>query len=234
MAAALAYGDDGTIGFRSATGHWALLADPRGSARIDVISMASHRRPGTTRHRIRLEPEDRIMRDGVPVTTVGRTLADLATVAPQPLLAKAVNEAQVRRLLTPSQLRRAESASINRPGGAYLRHLLSQIDPTQLVRSELERLFLATIRKTALPKLKANALIEIENVLHQVDFCWPDQKIAVELDGGAVHGTPQAHNAGLERDARFTRAGWRVQRISHEQVKKSPADVVRTLEALFG
>lgn len=195
--------------------------------------MASHRRPGTTRHRICLEPEDRTTRDGVPVTTVGRTLADLATVAPKPLLAKAVNEAQVRRLLTSSEIRRAHDASIKRPGGSHLRQLLYQIDPSQSIRSELERIFLALLKETNLPPPRVNTLIEVGRVLHQVDFSWSDRRLAVEVDGGEVHGTPQAHNADLERDARFTRAGWRVQRFSYAQVTEQAGSVIATLEALL-
>jgi very-short-patch-repair endonuclease len=233
LAAALSYGNEATIGFRSATAHWALLADPGRGARIDVISMASHRRPGTNRHRIYVAPEQRTTRDGVPVTTVGRTLADLATVAPQPLLAKAVNEAQVRRLLTTSEIRRAADASANRPAGATLRALLSKIDPTQLVRSELERRFLALLNDTNMPPPRVNALVEIEQVLHEVDFSWPDRRLAFEIDGVGVHGTPLRHEADLERDARFTRAGWRVQRFSDVQVSEAPASVILTLTALL-
>lgn len=182
---------------------------------------------------MRLEFEDRTLRDGVPVTKVGRTVADLATVAPKPLLVKAVNEAQVRRLLTPSEIRRAHDASIKRPGGAELRALLAQIDPQQRIRSELERLFLALLGNAGLPKPKVNALIEIEQVLHQVDFSWPDRRLAIEVDGGEFHSTPQAHDADLERDARFTRAGWRVHRFSHAQVEGRPASVIATLETLL-
>ncbi len=233
LAATLSYGYAGTVGFRSATQHWGLLREAGRNGPVDVIAATGNARRGTKLHRLTLDPADRVLRDGVPVTTVGRTLADLATVVPKPLLAKAVNEAQVRRLLTPAQIQRAEDASIKRPGGAALRALLSQVDPQQRIRSELERLFLALLGNTGLPKPKVNALIEIEQVLHQVDFSWSDRRLAVEVDGGEVHGTPQAHEADLERDARFTRAGWRVQRFSHAQVTEDPASVIKTLEALL-
>lgn len=234
LAAALSYGDAGTIGFRSATQHWGLLREPRRNGPVNVIAATGSARRGTKLHRLTLDPADRVVRDGVPVTKPGRTLADLATVAPKPLLAKAVNEAQVRRLLTPSEIRRAHDASIKRPGGTELRVLLSKIDPTQRIRSELERLFLALLKETNLPPPTVNALIEIEQVLHQVDFSWSGRRLAVEVDGGEFHSTPQAHEADLERDARFTRGGWRVQRFSHAQITEDPASVIKTLETLLG
>lgn len=224
FAAALSYGDEGTIGFRSATAHWALLADPGRSARIDVITMASHQRPGTKRHRMRLEPEDRTTRDGVPVTKPGRTLADLATAVPAPLLEKAVHEAQVRRLLTRSEIRRATRASANRAGGVHLRDLLLEVDPSQRIRSDLERRFLALAGQSHMPKPRTNHLVEIEGNLHEVDCAWPDRRIAVELDGGAVHSTPYARKRDARRDARFARAGWQVQRFGEGDLTDGAAE----------
>jgi very-short-patch-repair endonuclease len=233
LAAALSYGEPGTVGFRSASEHWGVLREARRKGPVEIIAPTGTVHRGTKLHRLTLPPTDRTTRDGVPVTTVGRTLADLATVAPRPLLAKAVNEAQVKQLLTSSQIRRAESASRHRPGGAQLRALLSKIDPGTRVRSGLERRFLELLATTTLPPPRVNALIEVEHTLHEVDFAWPDRRLAVEVDGAQVHGTPQAHRTDLERDARFTRAGWRVQRFSDVQVKDHPAEVTNTLAALL-
>lgn len=223
LAAALAYGEQGTVGFRSAAAYRALLKDEDRAVPVAVIAPTGRQRVGTRLHRLTLRPGDRRWRDGVPVTTVGRTLADLATAVPTPLLEKAVHEAQVLQLLTPSEIRRAATASTHRPGGAHLRHLLSQVDPEQRVRSHLERRFLELVRQSRMPKPKTNHLVEIEGTLHEIDCAWPDLKIAVELDGAALHATPKARERDARRDARFARAGWETRRFGTDDLTSGAA-----------
>ena len=144
---------------------------------------------------------------------------------------RAVHEAQVRGVLSHSEIGRALARSAHRRGAACLRELLSDVDPGPRLRSELERRFLSLLEQTLLPPPQTNLLVEIEGHLHEVDFAWPEHRLAVELDGAAFHRTRQAWEADHQRDARFARAGWRVLRFTWRQVTGEPAAVVATVSA---
>lgn len=228
MAVVLAYHPArAAVSHRSAAARWGLLAPARG--RVEVIADVSHQRPGTVRHRLALAPGDVRVRDGIPTTAVGRTLADLASVAPAPIVERAVNAAQTRGLLTGVEIRRALAVASNRRGAQVLRELLGAVEPRQRLRSELERRFLQLVDRAGLPRPATNLLVELEERVHEVDAAWPQQRLAVELDGAAYHSAPGAVRADRERDARFARAGWRTLRFSWWQVTEQPDEVVATL-----
>lgn len=133
LAAVLAYEPAAVVSHWSAAAHWGLLPARRG--RVEVIAPSSHERVGTRRHRLRLAPGDKTVRGSVPVTSVGRTLADIATVASREALARAVHEAQVRRLLPHPEIERAISRSVNRHSARELRWLLAEVQPEPRLRS---------------------------------------------------------------------------------------------------
>jgi predicted transcriptional regulator of viral defense system len=76
MAAVLAYGPDAVLSHRSAAALWGVGP---GSYKIGVTTPHSKRsRKGIRAHTAALDPEDRTIRDGIPVTSVARTILDLA------------------------------------------------------------------------------------------------------------------------------------------------------------
>ena len=98
MAAALACGPGALISHQSAAVLWGLLSSSRATVDVTVPTGSRGRRSGLIVHRTRrLAPEDRAVVDGIPVTSVARTLGDLAEAAPR-RLARAVEEAERLRL----------------------------------------------------------------------------------------------------------------------------------------
>jgi very-short-patch-repair endonuclease len=61
-----------------------------------------------------------------------------------------------------------------------------------------------------------------------VDFCCPDRRLVVELDG-AVHATQQEHDA--EREALLVAAGYRALRFPNESVNDDLPAVLETIRA---
>lgn len=219
LAAALAYRPGAVVSHRSALAVWRL--QPARSGRVDVVARTGSERSGTRLHRIPVDPADMTNREGVPVTAVGRTLADAATVLRAPALERAVHEAQVLGLLTGGQIRRAASASTHRAGGARLRGLLEEIDPEVKVRSHLERRFLACVRAEGLPRPRINALVAIGPRFYEIDVAWPSARLAVELDS-RFHDTPTARRADARRDRDLADAGWRVVRLRSADIHERP------------
>jgi very-short-patch-repair endonuclease len=95
-------------------------------------------------------------------------------------------------------------------------------------RSPLEELFIALCDRYQLPRPEVNVYIEG----YECDFVWREQRLIVETDGGAAHGTTRAKRRDPVRDADLMIAGWRVWRLPYEQLFREPDAVARQLIGL--
>jgi hypothetical protein len=210
LAAVLACGPQAALSVRSAAALWGIR--PSAAARIDVtVSHTSGVR--STRsivvHRSR-RPVDTTTRDGIPVTTPGQTLADLATALPRRALEKAAEQAEALRLDV--------RIPAGHPGAKRLAEATAH-DLTATTRSPLEDAFLELCDAHGIPRPLVNAVVEG----FEVDFCWPADRLIVETDGYQHHGTRAAFERDRARDARLTARGWRVLRFTSAQVRRDAA-----------
>lgn len=233
MAAVLACGPEAALSHRSAAGLWRLL--PRAPVPPEVTRPTKFRgRPGLLVHCCRL-PSDEVTRvDGIPVTSVSRTLLDLAAVVPRRQLERALNEAEVRRLTGRLSLPDLLERYPGRRGTAVLRALLRDADAgLGITRSKLEERFLALIDAHGLPRPRLNATLSVRGRFFEVDCLWAERGLVVELDGRAVHGTPQAFEADRERDRLLLSEGWRGVRVTWRQMRDDAPAVVADLRRLL-
>jgi very-short-patch-repair endonuclease len=77
-----------------------------------------------------------------------------------------------------------------------------------------------------LPTPESNSSVEG----YQVDFVWREERLIVETDGWAAHGTRGSFERDRRRDAELVAAGWRVLRITWRQLEREPAWVARRIE----
>jgi hypothetical protein len=214
MAAVLACGEGAALSHFSAAVLWEILADRKWP--IHVTAAARRRVPGVRVHRGRLQGE-RVRRDGVVVTTPARTLIDLADVAPRRLLERAIDEAEYLRLDT--------AGLAPRHGRSGRRVLASVLEVhtagSTRTRSELEEMFLGLCERHQIPHPEVNVGIEG----HECDFVWREQRLIVETDGGAAHGTRRAREWDRVRDAELLLAGWRVIRVTWMRLLNAPDEV---------
>jgi len=229
MAATLACGDDAVLSHHSAAVLWGLCAPAAGAMHVSVVGRNLRGPPGVVIHRIRdLHPADATRHDGIPVTSPARTLLDLATQLPNRELARAVEEAQVRRLVTDRSLNEQFSRYPRHRGAGRLREA-ARTEPT-LTRSEAERRLIELIRAARLPEPRANARVG----RYEVDLLWPEQRLVVEVDGYAFHSTRAAFERDRRRDADLQAAGYRVIRVTWRQIAEEPEAVVATLALAYG
>lgn len=232
LAAVLAVGPGAVLSHRDA----AALHDlrPANHTLTDVTTTADRRDvPGLRIHRTRvLDAEDVTEVSGIPVTTVARTLLDLAGTIRQDSLTKAVREAERQRTF---DLRKVEAAMARTrgrrgPGQRALREAIQECAAFEHhhTRSLLEDAFLRLVRSNGLPSPSTNALVEG----FEVDAVWRAARVVVELDGWQDHGTRRAFEKDRERDATLTGAGWRVVRFTYRQVTQGPDRVTETLRRL--
>jgi hypothetical protein len=232
-AAVLACGgvDAAVLSHRTAATVWDLSPPP---GRLDVTSL--RRSTSTRRLRVHrgdtLDPLNDVVRqpDGLPVTTVARTLADLAQVLTPHQLQRACHRAEVLRTLDAH----AVEHQLDRLPGRRSRSLrqalatLAVADP-DITRSALEERFLALIAKSGLPRPEVNATV----AGHEVDFLWRRARLIAETDGAAAHLTPSAFEEDRRRDAALLLAGYRVVRFTWRQITKDPSSIAETLSALL-
>ena len=174
----------------------------------------------------RLTSKEATVHQGIPVTTIARTLLDLADVLPRRPLKRAIDEADYLRLLDLTSL----SAVVdNNPGRRGATRLALVTAPPQPTKSKLERDFLALIERHGLARPEVNSSAEG----FEPDFLWPEQKLIVETDGAAAHDRPGAFHRDRLRDRRLLRAGYRTIRLTEELLDDEHA-VVDDLRDLLG
>ncbi len=198
---------------------------PTARTTVDVTAGRKlHPRPGIHPHCAVLPDDEVTTVNGIPVTTVPRTLLDLASVLPRHALQKAVNEAEVQRLTDPLSL----AELVARHPLARGISLISRADPV-FTRSDLEDAFLAFLAGTALPRPAVNTIVEG----FEVDAAWPAHNLVAELDSYTFHRTRQAFERDRARDRRLQASGWRVIRITWRQLHEDAATLERELSALL-
>lgn len=227
-AAALAF-DDGVSSYRAAGVLWEVV---RGAVPNEVTvppTAGFAKRDGIIVHRQSVPSEHRRVRHGVPVTSLVRTVLDLASVYRVARLAQVFEEAQVRHQLDPAVL---AAEVISRPGhrgSGRLRIVLADaVDPAG-VRSILELRFLRLCLRAGLPRPVVNERLGPWTL----DFLWPAQRVVVETDGYAFHRTPAKRKRDARKDDDLRRLGLTVIRLTWADVTERPDETVSiVLDAL--
>ncbi|MGH2953942.1 MAG: hypothetical protein ACRDK9_07965 [Solirubrobacterales bacterium] len=231
MAAVLAFGEGALLSHRHGAALWGLLAPVETAIDVTVDSRNGRvRRKGLAPHRSRLHPEDREHRYGIPVTSVARTLLDLAEVVGPTQLQRAYEAAERLELLDMREIERVLARSNGRRGVGVLRDLVSY-DPAAAARarSELERLFLDLVRESDLPTPLVNTYVEDL----EVDACWPGARLVVELDGYEFHQGRFAFERDRAKIAQLRLAGHEVLPLTYRQVTRQSAWVAATVRTLL-
>ena len=210
MAAALAFGPDAVLSHEAAGALWRI----RPSQRFEVSVPTDRRRKGISPHRRKLRPEDKTVRDGIPVTTPGATLIDLATRLGDEALERAVNQADQLDLIDPEKLRGELDHVGRRHGARRLRRLLDRYT-FSFTRSELEQALIPIALRAGLGMPLTCVVVNG----YEVDFYWPDLGLIVEADSLRYHRTAAKQTEDLERDQAHARAGLQCIRFSHSQIK---------------
>ncbi len=230
MAAVLACGPQAVLSHHAAAALWELCAAPSGPT--EVTAPGVHRTDGIRCHATRrLDPRDRTAIDGIPVTSLNRTLLDLAELLSPQRLRSMLEAAQRRDLVNPEALTALLARSPGRRGATPLNAALAQLhDEAPWTQSELERRFLELIRGAGLPEPQCNVVVE--GIV--VDFYWPADRLVVEVDGYRFHKTKRSFEEDRRRDARLQIAEIRVVRITHERIVGQPEALLHDLRCLLG
>lgn len=231
MAAVLACGEAAGLSHACATALWEIR--PYNGVWIDVTTPSRAGR--ASRERIRLhrssifDAGDITTRRSIPVTTIARTLLDIAAQITEPSLARTVEQTEIRRLFDLKAIERTLARHPTHPGRAKLTRALALYRDDEFTRSTLEVVFLGLCDAHGIPRPLVNHIVDGD----EADFFWREPRVIVETDGRATHFTLSAYERDRARDARLVALGYRVLRFTELQVRNDAATVARRLAAVL-
>ncbi|HEU4974484.1 MAG TPA: type IV toxin-antitoxin system AbiEi family antitoxin domain-containing protein [Baekduia sp.] len=232
LGAVLSCGPRAVLGAAAAGAAWDIR--PSRAVRVDVVMADDHgrrRRDVRLLRRPDLRPDERTQHRGIPITTVERTLLDLATVVDRVALREAFNQASVRRLLRPAALARVLDGRGGRPGVPALQALADEHarHGTTLTRSNAEARMLQLCVDFGLPRPEVNRRAHGRTP----DFRWPDHHLIVEIDSHAWHGDRLRFSADRARNRHHVLHGAAVVAYTANDLVHRPAHVADELRRLL-
>jgi very-short-patch-repair endonuclease len=226
LAAVRACGEEALLAGRAAANLFGLIRG--GAPPPEVVARGQRRPPGVLVRRCAwINPREATTWRGIPITTIARTLVDLAAVLAEEELARAFHEAVVKHRTTPAQVDAVLSRRHNWPGARQLRRAIWGEVPVTL--SRLERRFLARLRAASLPVPDTNSRVDGR----YVDCRWPAQRLTVELDSYQYHGTRHAWEQDREREREARARGDQFRRYTWRDVAEDPEPMLADLRTLL-
>jgi very-short-patch-repair endonuclease len=172
--------------------------------------------------------------DGIPCTTMARTLVDLGDVVDRRAVERAVEQADVLELFDLRAVQAAIERSGPRRGTGVLLSVLAELEGPTLTASDLEEAFLALCREAALPAPEVNAWLTLgDGSAVKIDFLWRAERLAVETDGGPYHRTRQSRERDARRDQLLRLMAFEPVRFTDRQVAREPGWIQRCLSELI-
>jgi predicted transcriptional regulator of viral defense system len=238
IGAVFACGPEAALSHRSAAVLHELMRSDRAKIDVTIPQRSPRCHPGIDIHRsTTLAPGDITVVNGIRVTTIARTLLDLAQVVRHRPLERACDQAEILEVLDLRALNDQIERNKSRPAARRLKGVLEEhyigATPTW---SELEERFLSLCRGAGIPQPEVNVWIDPgddDPSAIRADFVWRDQRLVVETDGHGTHSTRQSFEHDRRRDQRLIVAGWRVIRTTWRQIAQRPDEVIAVLVGLL-
>jgi very-short-patch-repair endonuclease len=234
IAAVLSSGPEAVLSHWSAAALWGIR--PSSRERIDVTVPHRSRSSGLIRRHIsQLPADERTAEEGIPVTTVPRTIFDLATAESTDVIQNLLREAEFLELWDRLSLRDLVERYPGRRGVRRVRAALERLkeEPSGRKRTPLEERFAPFLRRQRLPLPRFNDWILVAGKRVQVDCHWPDLRQIVELDGWQGHKSRTAFREDRARDRRLSVAGYSVTRLTWNQLDDEPEAIASDLRSLL-
>jgi predicted transcriptional regulator of viral defense system len=232
IAAVMACSPGAFLSHLDAAALWKIYESRGTTIHVTTTARSARRLLGVRVHRARrIDPQDVTKKDAIPVTTVARTLIDLTDVLSSDRILRAMREAEYLKLLDTDTLIAAVQRANGRRRLSELTTAIARHTPGQIVREELEHRFLELLHKAGLPQPQTNVKVKTWRQTYEVDCLWPDQGVAVELDGRGAHIRATAFEEDRARDAALTATGLRPLRFTWRRITDEPHEVLAELKA---
>ena len=172
-----------------------------------------------------LRPQDCTTIDGIRVTTLARTVVDLAARRPPRVVERVLDEMVTLGVYD----QRALDEQLERPFTRGTRQLAEILATHQAgstgTKSELEELFLTVCAAHGLPRPRMNAWLSGV----EVDAHFAGTAVLVELDSAQFHSSRRAFERDRAKGNALVSAGWVVLRVTWRQLTDDPGRVAQLL-----
>jgi len=182
-------------------------------------------------HQAALPLEDVTRYQGVLVTSVSRTVVDLARAMPFAEGVAVADSALRDKRTTRGELDAVLVRCARWPGIQRARRVVAFADP--LAESVLESISRAAFHEHGLPPPELQVWVGGDEVVGRVDFLWREHRTIAEADGALKYTEPARALAQLNRDARLREAGFEVVHFTWAEITRVPAQVVGAIRAAF-
>jgi very-short-patch-repair endonuclease len=228
-AALLASGPRAALSHWSAAALWAIRPASRSIVHV-TVPLKSRSWKWIRRHHSPLPRDETTVEEGIPVTTVPRTILDLAATEATDVVENLLRESEFLQLWDALSLPDLIERYPGKRGVQRVRVALERLEeePEGRRRSKLEERFAPFLRRHRLPLPRFNDLISLGERRYRVDCHWPGTGQIVELDGWQGHRTRTAFREDRARDRRLKVAGYSVTRLTWNQLADEPGAVART------
>ncbi len=207
-AAVLACGPGAVASHRAAAQHLGLGASTLCEVTVPV---ARNPRPGIRLHVSQLADDEVEDHEGIPTTTVSRTIFDSAAVVPRRRIEAMLNEAEYLGLTSPTSIPELLDRYPGRRGAVALRHVLGLAAARTRTIGEEE--FLVFLDAHDLPRPDTNVPRILRGSPIEADGVYADARLIIEVDGGS-HKTDRRFHEDRERDRAHLVEGWSTIRVS--------------------
>jgi len=183
-----------------------------------------------------IPPEDITIIDAIPVTKPARTLLDLATVEPEEVIERSLDDALRRRLVSLPFLERwlADPRRKRHRGARVLQRLVDARATRGVTESPVETKLLQLIRARGLPLPMLQYMVsDGGRVVARLDFAYPDRRVAIEVDGFRHHDTRATFDEERARANDIEALGWRLLRVTAAHVERDPDAVIAWIERVL-
>lgn len=229
LAAVLACAPDALLSHVSAAWLWDLTKTSPLPASVCAPGYRKPR-PSLRLHEARsLTPEDRALREGIPVTSLPRTLLDLAATVRFEWLEKMVERSEHLELFDLRAVEGLLDRTVGHPGHGRLRRAIALYKPSSFTRSTLEKRFLELCLAASLPQPRTNFVVHG----FELDCYWPDFRFAVELDVYETHGTRAAFERDRKRQEDLLLHGIAITRVTGPRLEREPRQVIGRVAQLL-
>jgi hypothetical protein len=190
-------------------------------------------RPGVRIHQLALPARHVTVRYGIPVTTVARTVIDLARTLPFRSGVVVADSARHSDQTSKAELEAVISNCDRWPGIERARQVVRFSDP--LAESPFESIARVAFRDGGLPPPMLQVwVMGAHGTIGRVDFLWDEHSTIAEADGAIKYADPDRARQQLRRDAELRRAGYEVVHFTWRDLTATPDQVVQWIKAAFG
>jgi very-short-patch-repair endonuclease len=170
-----------------------------------------------------------VLREGIPVTSLPRTLLDLAATVRFEWLEKMIERSEDLELFDLRAVEELLARTVGHPGHGRLRKAVALYKPSSFTRSSLEKRFLELCLDAGLPQPHTNFVVHG----FEVDCYWPEFRFAVELDVYETHGTRAAFERDRKRQEDLLLVGIGMTRVTGPRLEREPDEVIARIRRLL-